>query len=140
MDHAGHASIQDTAAQRCRISPPHPADGPSRWKAFACAVIICVFMTPSFTSAVTPKPGTVKLSGDKTARKSATKQNKVTRVTGFVTKIGDGVIVVNKKSYSLSGVNVITKQDAASAPSKTKRQIAELIFLNGKLKEAVVHQ
>lgn len=140
MNHAGHASIQDTAAQRCRFSPQRPADGPSRWQALACAVIICVFLTPSFTSAVTPKAGTVKLTGDKAVRNNTARQNKVTRVTGFVTKMGDGVIVVNKKSYSLSGVNVVIKQDATSAPSKTKKQIAELIFLNGKLREAVVHQ
>ena len=64
-------------------------------------------------------------------------QNQVTKTSQFVKKITDNVLYLeNKKSYELTGVNVIDLTGKKRVSQNKK--LAEMTFVNGKLKEVIL--
>ena len=64
-------------------------------------------------------------------------QNQVTKTSQFVKKIAGNVIYLeNKKSYDLTGVNVIDLTGTKRVSQNKK--LAEMMFVNGKLKEVIL--
>lgn len=64
-------------------------------------------------------------------------QNQVTKTSQFVKKITDNVLYLeNKKSYDLTGVNVIDLTGKKRVSQNKK--LAEMMFVNGKLKEVIL--
>lgn len=64
--------------------------------------------------------------------------NSLVKVTGFVVKIQDHVLYLeNNKRYDLRNVKLTDLSRAGKAVSKKKR-MAEMVFINGALKEVVI--
>jgi len=64
-------------------------------------------------------------------------QNQVTKTSQFVKKITDNMLYLeNKKSYDLTGVNVIDLTGKKRVSQNKK--LAEMMFVNGKLQEVIL--
>jgi hypothetical protein len=64
-------------------------------------------------------------------------QNQVTKTSQFVKTIANNVLYLeDKKSYDLTGVNVIDLTGTKRVSQKKK--LAEMMFVNGKLKEVIL--
>lgn len=98
-----------------------------------CAVIICLFFIFSVGAAWAATPtGAVSGSGAPPAN-----QNQVKKSSQFVNKIANNVLYLEgNKSYDLDGVSVIdlTGKSRVSA----KKKLADMTFVNGKLKEVIL--
>lgn len=100
-------------------------------------VVAITFSLCGAASALTPKPGTLKT--EKGAE--TTVQSKLQRVTAFMDRIEDNVLYLqNKKSYNLSGVKVVYGKAGSKKPAlSAKKKIVEMIFVDDRLREVIVH-
>jgi len=109
----------------------------SRTKTILSITITITFLLSGAAVALTPKTGDFKAEQGV----MATEQSKLRRITSYLDRIENNVLYLqNKKSYNLSGVNVVYKSAEAKTPAPgAKKKIVELIFLDDQLKEVVVH-
>ena len=103
----------------------------SRRQRTICAVIISlvIIFSVGISGAATPRGS---MSGG-----TPPSQNQVSKSSQFVKKITESTLYLEgNKSYDLTGVNVIDLT-AKSRVSSTKK-LAEMTFVNGKLKEVIL--
>jgi len=81
-------------------------------------------------------------SQSETPKKAVQNTNQLKRATELVLKIQDGVLYTDKNRYDLKGVKVIDHAEGVkvSEPSDGRKRVAEMIFLNGVLKEVIIHK
>lgn len=105
-------------------------------KTLSVIVITCSMLCfPVVSSAVviTGGPG-AKNPGSGTGSPSG---NKISRITGFVKGMDNGVLVLEDGSkYDLTGVAVINKTSTKTTPGKT---VVEMTFINNTLNQVVIH-
>lgn len=92
--------------------------------------ISAMFFVASFSHAVT------STGGDGAA--SAPSPVKMLKVTGFIVKIENNVLYLeNNQQYDLRNVNV-TELSGSGNRVSTKKRTAEMLFVNGVLREVVI--
>ncbi|HUH64981.1 MAG TPA: hypothetical protein VLZ07_00995 [Syntrophales bacterium] len=103
----------------------------SRRQKTRCAAIICLIFIFSVSAAWAARPtGAVSDQGASTGQK-------ITKSSQFVNKITDSTLYLEgNQSYDLSGVNVI--DTTANSRVSNNRKLAEMTFVNGKLKEVIL--
>ena len=89
--------------------------------------------------------GDAKLKADsqgETPKKAVENTNQLKRATELVQKIEKGVLYTDKNRYDLRGVKVIDHAEGAkvSGPSDGRKRVVEMVFLNGVLKEVIIHK
>ena len=106
----------------------------------ACLVSICMMATVCFSSIAYPMVAINPTVSSDDNRQTAS-QNTVRRSTEFFTKIKDNILYTETSSYSMQNVRVTyTSVHSDASKSPNKKRLVELIFLNGVLKEVVIHR
>lgn len=116
----------------------NPAEGNTkgRRKMFKCkvvliAVISSIFLIVSLSQAVTTTGGAGTAS-------SSPSQTRMIKVIGFIKKIENNVLYLeNNQHYDLRNVSVTDLSGSGNRIS-TKKRTAEMLFVNGQLKEVVI--
>ncbi len=101
----------------------------SKYRFVTGLVVLIIFASVSFTIAVTSTSG-----GSNTVPSTSPK---ILKVVGIVAKISNNTLYLeNKKKYDLSGVKVTYSKGKKISK---KKQIAEMFFVNGVLKEVEIN-
>jgi len=95
--------------------------------------IVLLLIIPSFLLIITLGQAVAITSN--TPHAAAPSQTKMLKVTGVVKKMQDNILYLeNNKRYNLRNVKVTEAYDRNNRISDKKR-MAEMLFINGKLKE-----
>lgn len=91
-------------------------------------VLMSFFLISSESFAATPAPGTPAVSSPS--------RTKMLKAASPVTKIENNTLYLdNGKKYGLHGVKI---EYSKSKPLSAKKKIAEMVFINGSLKEVTI--
>lgn len=68
--------------------------------------------------------------------------NKIKRATELMQKIEKGVLYTNKNQYDLTGAKIIDHAEGGKVRKFAggRKRVVEMIFVNAKLKEVIIHQ
>jgi len=102
---------------------------------------IFIFSPPAFSQRLSAPDKGANLQQSKEKRDTRA-EGKITRSTEFVKEITGDVLVTEKNRYRLKGVNVVDRgQSRGEAPVNVakRKRVAEMLFVNGGLKEVVLH-
>ncbi len=108
------------------------------WKTLITVAMSCILIiwAGHGIAATLQKQSGVK--GAASSDQAQSNQNRVRKTAAVVKKIAGNVLYLEgNKRYDLNGVNVIDARKARPASHK-KKTIAELMFVNGALKETVL--
>ncbi|MFH1080967.1 MAG: hypothetical protein V1766_12045 [Pseudomonadota bacterium] len=95
------------------------------------AVISSIFLVVSLGQAVTATRGSVTGS-------STSSQSRMMKVIGFISKMENNVLYLeNNQRYDLRNVSVTDLSGSGNRVS-TKKRTAEMLFVNGVLREVVI--
>ena len=110
----------------------------SKYKFVTGLVILIIFMSATFGTALTPVDGSKKTSSaGQSNTVSSPSQDKILKVVGFVAKISNNTLyLTNKKKYNLRRVKVTYNKGKKSPVNK---KTAEMFFVNGVLKEVAIN-